>query len=75
MCDKIYFCTFENKCPIGEGEDLYRCCNTCENPCDDACVLNRRECAGSIIFSADEFSALKSCHFPSAESVECGEAI
>jgi len=75
MCDKLYLCTLENKCPIGEDEELFKCCAECEEPCENACVLNRKECIGSIIFDSSEYCVLNSCFFPSAKPAECGEAI
>ena len=43
MTEKIYICTKFNACPVGDG--LYRCCETCEEPCDERPICSRTDCS------------------------------
>ena len=47
MADKIYICRKPNLCPV--GDDLYRCCETCEEPCDERPVCSRTDCDGLVV--------------------------
>ena len=45
--EKIDICRKINSCPVGNG--LYRCCETCKEPCDEQHVCSRTECSGLVV--------------------------
>lgn len=47
MTDKINICRKSNLCPV--GDNLYRCCETCEEPCDERPVCSRTDCDGLVM--------------------------